>query len=96
MDFYFMKSETKELEKIYLKKLATRIIFLRKAAGISQEKLATESEVARSLMRSYERNERNISFANLVRIVKFGLKMKLEDFFAEGFDIPMEKKKTKK
>ena len=63
---------------------------------MSQEKLAIESEVARSLMRGYERKERNISFANLIRIIKFGLKMNIEEFFEEGFDTPEEKKKKKK
>lgn len=63
-----------------------RIVKLRKAKGMSQEALANESNIARSLMRGYERKERNISFANLVRIIKFGLKMTIEEFFSEGFD----------
>jgi transcriptional regulator with XRE-family HTH domain len=87
-----MKSDLKDLEKKYLNKLIDRVISLRKENGISQEKLAIESEIARSLMRGYERKERNISFANLVRIIKFGLKMDIEDFFSEGFD--KEYKKT--
>ncbi len=91
-----MKSELKDIEKEYLGKLIDRIVSLRKAAKISQEKLATESEIARSLMRGYERKERNISFANLVRIIKFGFKMTIEDFFSEGFDSIPEKKKKKK
>ena len=57
------------------------------------EKLAIESEIARSLMRGYERKERNISFANLIRIIKFGLKMSVEDFFSEGFDLNPERRK---
>lgn len=81
-----MKSDLDKIEKKYLEKLMGRIIELRKARGISQEKLAVESDVARSLMRGYERKERNISFANLIRIIKFGLKMSIEDFFSEGFD----------
>ena len=91
-----MKSELKELEKIYLGKLMDRIITIRKDRGISQEKLAIESEIARSLMRGYERKERNISFANLVRIIKFGFNMTIEEFFAEGFDNLPEKKAKKK
>jgi len=90
-----MNSEIKNLEKQYLEKLIKRIVTLRKAKGISQEKLATESEVARSLMRGYERQERNISFANLTRIIKLGLKMSVEDFFSEGFDSDKKKRKTK-
>ena len=81
-----MKSDLKDIEKEYLGKLINRIVRLRKEQGMSQEKLAMESEVARSLMRGYERKERNISFANLVRIIKFGFKMDIEVFFSEGFD----------
>jgi transcriptional regulator with XRE-family HTH domain len=87
-----MKSDLKDLEKKYLGKLIDRIVTLRKERGISQEKLATESEIARSLMRGYERKERNISFGNLVRIIKFGFNMSIEEFFSEGFD---PKKKSK-
>lgn len=83
-----MKSELKIVEKEYLGKLIDRIIALRKVRKMSQEKLAIESEVARSLMRGYERKERNISFANLIRIIKFGFKMSVEEFFSEGFDNP--------
>lgn len=90
-----MKSELKDIEKEYLSRLIDRIIKLRKEKGMSQEKLAVESEVARSLMRGYERKERNISFANLVRIIKFGFDMTIEDFFSEGFDVGIEKKKKK-
>ncbi|MDH4472277.1 MAG: helix-turn-helix transcriptional regulator [Fluviicola sp.] len=81
------KSDTKDTEQEYLKKLMERIVKLRKERGMSQETLANESHISRSLMRGYERGERNISFANLVRIIKFGLKMKVEDFFSEGFDV---------
>ncbi len=81
-----MKSDTKEIEQEYLGKLIDRIILLRKAKGMSQETLANESNIARSLMRGYERKERNISFANLVRIIKLGFGMTIEDFFSEGFD----------
>ena len=91
-----MKSDSKEIEKKYLQKLMKRIITLRKERGMSQEKLAIESEIARSLMRGYERNERNISFANLVRIIKFGFKMSIEDFFSQGFDIEIPKTTKKK
>lgn len=81
-----MKSDTTEIEQKYLKKLMDRIVHLRKEKGMSQETLANESNIARSLMRGYERGERNISFANLVRIIKFGLKMNIEEFFSKGFD----------
>ena len=93
-EIYRMKSELKDIEKKYLGKLFDRIIFLRKEKGMSQEKLAIESEIARSLMRGYERKERNISFANLVRIIKFGFNMSIEEFFSEGFDTSQEKKRT--
>lgn len=95
MEICSMKSELKEIEKKYLGKLINRIVRLRKERGISQEKLAIESEIARSLMRGYERKERNISFANLIRIIKLGFNMTVEDFFSEGFDSVEEKKKKK-
>jgi transcriptional regulator with XRE-family HTH domain len=91
-----MKSDLKDIERKYLEKLIDRIVSLRKERGMSQETLANESEVARSLMRGYERKERNISFANLVRIIKFGFDMPIEEFFSEGFDSGQEKKKKKK
>lgn len=91
-----MKSDLKDIEKQYLSKLIDRIVALRKARKMSQEKLAVESEIARSLMRGYERKERNISFANLVRIIKFGFDLTIEEFFSEGFDSIPDKKKKKK
>jgi transcriptional regulator with XRE-family HTH domain len=90
-----MKSDLTKIEKEYLGKLMDRIIALRKEKNISQEKLAIESEIARSLMRGYERKERNISFANLVRIIKFGFDMTIEDFFSKGFDTDLKAKKKK-
>jgi transcriptional regulator with XRE-family HTH domain len=95
MEIYHMKSDLKDIEKKYLGKLIDRIVTLRKERGMSQEKLAIESEIARSLMRGYERKERNISFANLVRIIKFGFNMTIEEFFGEGFDSVADKKKKK-
>lgn len=96
-----MKSDLKDLEKKYIEKLMDRIITLRKERGMSQEKLAVESEVARSLMRGYERKERNISFANLIRIIKLGFNLPVEEFFSKGFDVDVKniefnKKKNKK
>jgi hypothetical protein len=90
-----MKSELKQVESKYLGKLADRIVELRKKRGMSQERLAIESEIARSLMRGYERKERNISFANLVRIIKLGLGISIEEFFSSGFDTSETKKKKK-
>ena len=90
--FDLMKSELSIVERKYLSKLIDRIVELRKARGLSQEKLAVQSEIARSLMRGYERKERNISYANLVRIIHFGLEMKIEEFFSEGFDVEKKKK----
>jgi transcriptional regulator with XRE-family HTH domain len=91
-----MKSELTQIEKEYLSKLTARIIHIRKERGMSQEKLAIESEIARSLMRGYEKEERNISFGNLIRIIKFGFNMSVEDFFSEGFDLDKDKPKKKK
>jgi transcriptional regulator with XRE-family HTH domain len=92
-NFTPMKTELSEVEKKYLGKLVDRIVGLRKERNMSQEKLANESEIARSLMRGYERKERNISFGNLIRIIKFGFNMTIEDFFSEGFDIGYSKAK---
>lgn len=89
-----MKSEVSIIEKRYLSKLVERIIALRKERGLSQERLAIQSEIARSLMRGYERKERNISYGNLIRIIHFGLEMKVEEFFSEGFDFEKKKKKS--
>ena len=88
-----MKSELKDIEKKYLGLLIDRIVSMRKERGLSQEKLAVQSEIARSLMRGYERKERNISYANLIRIIHFGLEMTVEEFFSEGFDTEKRKKK---
>ncbi len=90
-----MKSELKDIEVRYLGKLMDRIVQIRKERGMSQEKLAIESEIARSLMRGYERKERNISFANLVRIIKFGFDMTIEEFFSQGFDSTEKRKRRK-
>jgi transcriptional regulator with XRE-family HTH domain len=91
-----MKSELTKLEKEYLEKLMDRIIELRKEKGMSQETLAINSEIARSLMRGYERKERNISFANLIRIIKLGLEMNIEDFFSKGFDTEFKGRRKNK
>lgn len=89
-----MDKDLKILEDKYLQLLTTRIIKVRKDKGLSQEKLAYESEISRSLMRGYERGEHNISFKNLIRIINLGLKMSVADFFSEGFeDISARKKK---
>ncbi len=90
-----MKPELKQIESKYLSKLADRIVTLRKERGMGQERLAVESEIARSLMRGYERKERNISFANPVRIIKFGFEISIEDFFSQGFDVSETKKKKR-
>lgn len=87
-----MKSEQNDLEKQYLSLLIARIVSLRKAKKMSQEKLAIESEISRSLLFGYEKKEHNISFANLVRIIKLGLNMTIEEFFSEGFDTKSPKR----
>lgn len=91
MTFVEMKLDLEKIEKYYLEKLIDRIITLRKAKGMSQEKLALESEVARSLMYTYETKKRNISFANLTRIIILGLKMSFDEFFSEGFEDSKQK-----
>ncbi len=47
-------------------------------------------------MFGYEKKERNTSFANLVRIIKFGFDITIEEFFSEGFDSITERGKKEK
>lgn len=47
-----------------------RLIELRKAKGLSQERLALESGVARSYLGGVERGKRNIALLNIFRLAE--------------------------
>ncbi|MEX5755620.1 helix-turn-helix domain-containing protein [Acinetobacter baumannii] len=51
-----------------LQEFGTRLAELRKQKGISQEKLALESGLARSYLSGVERGQRNISLLNIYKI----------------------------
>lgn len=51
-----------------LVQFAARLIELRKARGISQERLATESGIGRSYLSGVERALRNISLINITKL----------------------------
>ncbi len=65
-------------EKVFLVQIGKRIRELRIEVGLSQEKLAFESELDRTYIGSVERGERNISVINLRKIAK-ALKCKTAD-----------------
>lgn len=60
-----MKMEIKPLELFGL-----RLRELRKSKGISQEKLALESGVARSYVGEVERGKRNIALLNIYKLAE--------------------------
>ena len=86
-----MKSSAKQSVNEELIKLANRLESLRLKKGISQDDLAYKSEVSRSLMYNYLRGKTNISYENLVRIIRLGLEVTIVEFFSEGFDKPSKK-----
>ena len=51
-----------------LLQFAARLIELRKAKGISQERLAMEAGVGRSYLSGVERSLRNISLVNIAKL----------------------------
>jgi len=81
-----MKKQEQSQEEIYLQKLGKRIKELRKEKGFTnRDFLAYDSGVSRSLLISWEKGG-NITFRNLIRIIKNGFKMEVEEFFSHGFD----------
>lgn len=62
-------------------KVGRRIRELRKALGLSQEKLALQSGLDRTYIASVERGKRNISIVNLEKIV-LALGTNFSDFFS--------------
>lgn len=63
-------------------KLGARIQFLRKNAGLSQEKFALMIDMDRSYFASVEAGRRNISICNIEKIAR-GLDISLSDLFKE-------------
>lgn len=58
------------VEEVFLKKIGERIRKLRLEDGLSQEKLAFQSNLDRTYIGSVERGERNIAIINLNKIAK--------------------------
>ena len=58
------------MNKNHLVKLGENIRQLRKAKGLSQEALADMAGLHRTYIGGIERGERNVSFANIVRIAE--------------------------
>ncbi|WP_201281881.1 helix-turn-helix domain-containing protein [Alteromonas sp. KUL106] len=48
----------------------TKIAHIRRAKGLSQEKLAEMTELDRTYISSIERGKRNVSLINIVRVAK--------------------------
>ncbi|MDC5413969.1 helix-turn-helix transcriptional regulator [Acinetobacter baumannii] len=55
-------------DSYHLQEFGIRLAELRKQKGISQEKLALESGLARSYLSGVERGQRNISLLNIYKI----------------------------
>jgi transcriptional regulator with XRE-family HTH domain len=68
-------------DQIY-EQIGLRIVEARKAKGLSQERLATESHVDRSHMGFIEQGRRRPTIATLHRIT-LALDIKLEDLFRD-------------
>lgn len=68
-------------DKIY-EKIGSRIVEARKAKGMSQEKLASESGVDRSHMGFIEQGRRRPTVSTLHRVAQ-ALGVKLEDLFKD-------------
>ena len=66
------------LAKSTLEQFGERIRELRKAAGLSQEKLAELAELHRTYVSGVERGERNPSLISIARIAK-ALRVSLSD-----------------
>lgn len=59
-----------EEEKIFLRSLGDRLRSLRKAKGLTQEKLANACGLHRTYLCDVERGKRNVSVINLRRIAE--------------------------
>lgn len=57
-------------ENVELKKFGDRVRQLRKAKGISQEKLAELADMHRNYIGGIERGERNLALINIVRLAR--------------------------
>lgn len=70
-----MKESTTIQEKFGL-----RVKELRKAKKLSQEKLAYKADIDRTYMTSLENGKRNVSIANIEKVIK-ALDVSFEEFF---------------
>lgn len=57
-------------ENIELQKFGERVRQLRKAKGLSQEKLAELADLHRNYIGGIERGERNLALLNIVRLAR--------------------------
>lgn len=57
-------------ENIELKKFGERVRQLRKAKGLSQEKLAELADLHRNYIGGIERGERNLALLNILRLAR--------------------------
>lgn len=69
---------------IIQEKFGTRVKDLRQAKKLSQEKLANIAEIDRTYMTSLENGKRNVSLANIEKII-----VALDVSFSEFFDSPI-------
>lgn len=65
-----------------LNAFGSRIRFLRKAKGLSQEELAHLADVHRTYIGMIERGEKNITLLNISRLAK-ALKTKIPELFGD-------------
>ncbi|CAN5915523.1 hypothetical protein BH11BAC7_BH11BAC7_26290 [soil metagenome] len=79
------KKAVKPKEDQELLELGKRLRSLRMKLGYkSAEKFALDNELSRVQYNRWETGKRNISYKNIVKLVKI-FKLKLTDFFGEGF-----------
>lgn len=69
-----------------LKKLGDRMKSIRIKKGHSNlEKFAFDNELPRALYGNYEKGKGNVTYKNLVKVIK-ALDISIKDFFSEGFN----------
>ena len=76
-----MKNKNPDLQKFGDRLKKIRI----KKGYVSVEKFSFECELSRSLYSNYENGKGNITYRNLLKVIK-ALGISLKDFFSEGFD----------
>jgi len=69
-----------QTKEVFLKQFGEKIASIRRAKGISQEKLASDIDVHRTYVGLIEQGKRNPSIWNIYKIAK-ALKVELKDLF---------------